>query len=254
MSAMPTLPPALRRHRSKIIGAVIAVLLVAVVGPWVYLNVIQDDAPDKPSVDDISASVDSSTSTSAAPGGTAPSGTTVDEGTIDGTWTVQQGDEVFAGYRTKEVLFGQDAEAVGRTPDVAGTLTATGTTISAVDITVDMTTVQSSESRRDGQFNGRIMSTSQFPTATFHLTEPIDLGTLPADGAKVTVEATGRLTLRGVTKTVTVELEAKRQSGTLVVSGSADIDFDDFDIPDASSGPASVGRSGQLELLLVFVR
>jgi polyisoprenoid-binding protein YceI len=249
MLAMPSLPPALRRHRAKLIAAVVAVLLVTVVGPWVYINVIKEDAPDAPSVDDIATSADSSTST------TASSGLTVaDDGTIDGTWTVQQGKDVFAGYRAKEVLFGQDAEAVGRTGDVTGTLTAAGTTISAVDISVDMTTVSSDESRRDGQFSGRIMSTSQFPTATFHLTEPIELGSLPADGAKITVEATGDLTLRGVTKSVTVQLEAKRQSGTIVVSGSADIDFDDFDIPDASGGPASVGRSGKFELLLVFAR
>jgi polyisoprenoid-binding protein YceI len=119
---------------------------------------------------------------------------------------------------------------------------------------VDMTTVASDESRRDGQFQGRIMSTSEFPTAEFHLTEPIELGSLPAEGEKVTVEAIGELTLRGVTKPVTVELEAKRQAGTLVVSGSAEIDFDDFEIPDASGGPAAVGRTGSFELLLVFAR
>jgi polyisoprenoid-binding protein YceI len=246
---MPTLPPWFSRHRNKLIAAVVAVLLVTVVGPFVYINVIKEDAPDKPSVDDISVSADSSTSTSTAAGAPA-----VDDGTIDGTWTVQQGDEVFAGYRAKEVLFGQDAEAVGRTGDVTGTLTASGTTVTAVDVTVDMTTVESDESRRDGQFQGRIMSTSEFPTAEFHLTEPIELGSLPAEGEKVTVEAIGELTLRGVTKPVTVELEAKRQAGTLVVSGSAEIDFDDFEIPDASGGPATVGRTGSFELLLVFAR
>lgn len=245
---MPTLPPWVSRHRNKLIAAVVAVLLVTVVGPFVYINVIKEDAPDKPSVDDVSSTGDSSTSTSSAAGAPA------DDGTIDGTWTVQQGEEVFAGYRAKEVLFGQDADAVGRTGDVTGTLTASGTTITAVDITVDMTTIESDESRRDGQFQGRIMSTSEFPTAEFHLTEPIELGSLPAEGEKVTVEATGELTLRGVTQPVTVEIEAKRQAGTLVVSGSAEIDFDDFEIPDASGGPATVGRTGSFELLLVFAR
>lgn len=247
---MPNLPPSLSRHRNKVIAAVVAVLLVVVVAPFVYLNLIRDDAPAAPSVDDISAEADPSTTTTAGDGGAA----VVDDGTIDGTWTVQQGDDVFAGYRAKEVLFGQDAEAVGRTGDVTGTLTASGTTISAVDITVDMTTIESDESRRDGQFHGRIMSTSEFPTAEFHLTEPIELGALPAEDEKITVEAVGELTLRGVTKPVTVQLEAKRQAGTLVVSGTAAVDFDDFEIPDASGGPASVGRSGSFELLLVFTR
>ena len=246
---MPTLPPAIQRHRGKVIAAVVAVLLVTVVAPFVYINVIQDDAPDKPSVDDVAADGGGSTS-STEPADDA----VVDDGTIDGTWTVQQSDDVFAGYRAKEVLFGQDAEAVGRTPDVTGTLTASGTTISAVEMEVDMTTIESPESRRDGQFHGRIMSTSEFPTATFALTEPIELDSLPAEGETIEVEAVGDLTLRGVTKSVTVELEAKRQSGTIVVSGSTEISFDDFEIPDASGGPATVGRTGAFEFLLVFAR
>lgn len=246
---MPNVPPALSRHRTKIVTAVVVVLLVTVVGPFVYINLIKEDAPDRPSVDDVSLAEGSTTSTSTDPGAPVP-----DDGTIDGTWIVQQGDEVFAGYRANEVLFGQDAEAVGRTGDVTGTLTASGTSITAVDITVDMATITSDESRRDGQFHGRIMDTARFPTATFALTEPIDLGSLPVEGEKVAVQATGDLTLRGVTEPVTVALEAKRQAGTLVVSGSAEIDFDDFEIPDASGGPATVGRTGSFEVLLVFVR
>ena len=38
------------------------------------------------------------------------------------------------------------------------------------------------------------------------------------------------------------------------MSGSIRVDFDDFEIPDASGGPAKVGRDGELELLLVFTR
>ncbi len=44
------------------------------------------------------------------------------------------------------------------------------------------------------------METSVYPTATFTLTEPIDLGTLPDANADVTATATGELTLHGVTK------------------------------------------------------
>jgi polyisoprenoid-binding protein YceI len=253
---MPSLPPALRRHRFAILAAVVVVLLVAVVGPFVYTHLINDPA-DKASVDDIRISTtttahgpsDDGASTTSDPGGS-----TGDASGIDGTWTVQRNDQAFAGYRVKEVLFGQDTEAVGRTEDVTGTLTASGTTITAVDITVDMTSVTSDESRRDGQFRGRIMSTDQFPTATFRLTKPIELGTLPAEGAIIQAEATGDLTLRGVTRSVTIPLTAKHQGDTLVVQGLGDISFDDFDIPDATFGPATVGRTGQVELLLVFTR
>jgi hypothetical protein len=39
-----------------------------------------------------------------------------------------------------------------------------------------------------------------------------------------------------------------------VINGSIPIAFDDYEIPDASGGPASVGRDGEIELLLVFTR
>ena len=43
-----------------------------------------------------------------------------------------------------------------------------------------------------------------------------------------------------------------RKGGQIVVNGSIPVAFDDYDIPDASGGPATVGRNGELELLLVF--
>ena len=83
------------------------------------------------------------------------------------------------GYRVKETLAGVDTEGAGRTSSITGTMTIDGTTVTTTDLTVDMTTFKSDDSRRDGQFNGRIMEVSQFPTATFKLTSPIELGTHP---------------------------------------------------------------------------
>ena len=126
---------------------------------------------------------------------------------IEGTWTV--GDGSIVGYRVSEELFGQSAEAVGRSEGVTGSLTIDGTTVTEATFEVDMTTFESDESRRDGQFEGRIMEVDEFPTATFVLTEPIELGEEPADGSTVEVEATGDLTLHGVTRAVTIPLVAR---------------------------------------------
>ena len=71
----------------------------------------------------------------------------------------------------------------------------------------------------DGQFRGRIMSTDEFPTAVFRLTEPIELGLEPAEGAQVSTSATGELTLRGVTNPVTFELTAQLVNGKIGVLG-----------------------------------
>jgi polyisoprenoid-binding protein YceI len=241
---MPRMPPVselLRRRRTWLIAIPVVVLLVAVVGPFVYINLIRDDAPDRLTLADATTTTTTEGSTSTATDG------------IEGAWSVTT-DGTQAGYRVKEVLFGQDAEAVGRTSDVTGTLVIAGTIITAVDVEVDMTTIESDESRRDGQFHGRIMSTGEFPTATYTLTEPIDLGSVPADGEELTLEATGRLTLRGVTQDVTFDLAAVRSGATIVINATIAVDFDAYEIPDASGGPASVGRDGEIELLLVFTR
>ncbi len=77
------------------------------------------------------------------------------------------------GYRVKEVLMGQNNIAVGRTRSITGTLTISGTRVTAGQFTVQMATVKSDESQRDVQFNGRIMETSTYPTGTLRLTRPI---------------------------------------------------------------------------------
>ena len=98
------------------------------------------------------------------------------------------------------------------------------------------------------------MNTSQFPTSTFKLTQPIDLGTVPADGQQITATATGDLTLKGVTKSVTFPVTARLSSGQVQVTGSIPVTFADYGIDNPSFGPASVGENGTLEFLLVFER
>lgn len=157
------------------------------------------------------------------------------------------------GHRVKEVLFGQSNVAVGRTGDVTGSISVTGTTITAGDFTVDMTTVASDQSRRDGQFNGRNMDTSTYPTATFTLTEPIRLASIPAKGTKQTYRAKGDLTLHGVTKTATFTVTGRNSGSTFQVAGSIPISFAEWSIPNPSFGPVSTEDQGVLEFSLNFV-
>ena len=77
------------------------------------------------------------------------------------------------------MLLGQNATAVGRTTSVTGHLTIAATAVTAAAFSVPMDTVHSDKSERDGQFDGRIMDVSQYPTGTFTLTSPIDLAPCP---------------------------------------------------------------------------
>lgn len=224
---------------------IIPALVIALVsgGTWAYINLIKEDAPERLAFAD-------TTTTTVAEETDVPAVST-GEG-VDGTWTATEGSQ--AGYRVKEVLFGQSTEGAGRTSDVTGNLVIAGTTVSAAEVIVDLTTVESDEDRRDNQFRGRIMDVANHPTATFKLTEPIDFGALPADGTDITVPATGTLTLRGNTKTVTVNLQARRVDSTIEVLGNIPIVFADYGIPNPSFGQVRTEDNGEIEFLVVFGR
>lgn len=216
-----------------IIGIVVVALLLVVGGPFVYFHFIQADPPPKPTI-------------SAEPVPTTVPGTT--RAPLAGKWTIGSGSVVQ--YRIKETLFGQSGTAVGATNSITGSMTITGTKVTAATFTVDMTTMKSDQSQRDGQFQGRIMDTADFPTATFTLTGPIELSPVPADGVVKSYPATGKLQLHGTTKDVTLTLSASRKNNTIEVQGNPTITFSDYDINNPSGGPASVGDSGELAFLL----
>jgi polyisoprenoid-binding protein YceI len=218
----------------------IGVLALVVGGPWVYIHLIQGDAFTPLALGSPSASPSAAGDTTAA----APA-------TGDGSWTVTDGSVV--GYRVKEVLFGQSADAVGRTSALTGTMNIDGATVTDASFTVDMATLASDESRRDAQFNGRIMVTNVYPTATFALSEPIDLGSLPDANTDVTATATGELTLHGVSKTVTFDITGRYTGSQVEIAGSIPITFADWDIANPSFGPVTTEDNGILEFSIAFV-
>jgi polyisoprenoid-binding protein YceI len=222
------------RKRTLLLLPVGLVVLVAA-GVLLYTKVIADDPPERLTFGDTASTV----------AGASSAG-------VDGTWKVTTGST--AGYRAKEILFGQSVTAVGRTEAVTGDMTIQGTTVSTARFTVDMTKVKSDRSQRDGQFHGRIMDTSQFPTAEFVLTSPISIGSLPADKADVAVPVKGRLTLKGKTNDVTFELKTRRNGSNIEVNGTIPVTFSDYGIDNPSGGPAQVGDEGEVEVLLVLAR
>jgi polyisoprenoid-binding protein YceI len=222
--------------RWGVIGVVTA-LVIVVGGPFVYFHFIQGSAPAPLSINDTIPTDASATPTTAL-------------GSLDGTWKVASGSLVR--YRVKETLFGQSATAVGSTTAVTGQFVLAGTSVSAASFSFDMTKVSSDRSQRDGQFQGRIMDTADFPTASFVLTSPIDLGTVPKDAVVITPKATGKLTLHGTTKTITITLNAERSGNNIKVNGSVPITFSDYNIDNPSGGPASVGNNGTFEFLLLL--
>ena len=62
------------------------------------------------------------------------------------------------------------------------------------------------------------------------LTEPIELGALPAVGSEITVTAVGDLTIHGVTRNVSIPLHAALHQGVIAAAGSLTFTWDEFDM------------------------
>lgn len=273
-----TTPETSRKRWIKwvVLGGVAAVALFFA-GVFVYTNFI-NDSPDELDGSDLAAALSettdalqvsdtttNSTSTETTP--TNDSGTTsevpssevpsneVPSGEVpsfDGDWVPTTASEF--GYRVEEVLAGVNTTAVGRSNEIEGLLTIDGTTASVIDITVQIENITSDDSRRDGQFSGRIMNAAEFPTAEFRITEPIDFGQIPAGDEQVTATAAGELTLRGVTNPVTFEVIAQTTDGRIGVLGSIPVLFEDYGIDNPSFGVIATEDNGLVEFVLVFDR
>ncbi|HET7026377.1 MAG TPA: YceI family protein [Candidatus Limnocylindrales bacterium] len=95
--------------------------------------------------------------------------------------------------------------------------------------------------------------TAREEPAEFTLTKPIDLGSVPIEGQKVSTTASGTLTLHGVTRDVEVPLTATLSGGSIVVQGSLPVAFADYGIEKPNSfAVLSIEDRGTLELQLFF--
>ncbi len=197
-----------------------------------YGGAMEGDSTDTESADAVADS------TSDAP---AAEATVTD---VSGNWTVdtsigefsfENSTGTYVGFRVGEELSNiGETEAVGRTPNVSGTITIDGQTVTAAAFEADMTAITTDISRRDGAAR-RALDTDTFPTASFVLTEPIDLGTDPASGAPVTATASGNLSVHGVTNPVEVALEAQLVGDTIAVVGTTDVVFADYGVTPPSA-------------------
>ena len=199
--------------------------------------------------------------TTAPPTETANEGSRSSEAT-GGTWTIntaigdfsfEEATSTFAGFRVNEELSGiGSAVAVGRTPDVTGTLQIQDGVVTTASIEVDLTTIVSNESRRDSRVQ-QALNTTQHPVATFVLGEPISIGDELREGDTFSIDATGQLTINGITSSVTFPLEGTFVDGSVLLAGGVDITFADFEVP-VPSAPVvlSAEDHGILEVQLWF--
>ena len=212
-----------------------------------------DDAPADVSSGDADTEAPSEEQTADALGGLA------------GVWTVQvaenpgdlQGEPTvsFAGFRVDEVLNNiGDFTAVGRTAKVSGSIELSDTALVAATVEVQMGTLQTDNSFRDGRMY-QALDTSEFPLATFTLAEPVELPAGMAGGEAFSGSAEGDLTIKGVTNRIAFDLQAQLVGDRIVAVGSSDVLFSDYGVT-APTAPivVSVEDHGIMEFQLLFAR
>ena len=233
---------------SKIVLLCVGVLLVGFGGLYAFFTLKNRDAPAP-------VQLSATSSTTAAQAGSPPATPAPAQQGLDGTWKTRSGDESFVGYRVNEKLANLPvrSDAVGRTSTVTGTMTLDATTVRSVEVVADLRDLRSDEGRRDNAIRTRGLESNRFPTATFTSSAPIEIGTVPRDGETFRGQAQGRLSLHGVTKDVTVSIEARRMGNTIEVVGSLPISFADYQIePPNVANFVSVDDKGVIEFRLLF--
>lgn len=226
------------------------VLVPVVVAVAVYLLYFTGDSPDRLTLStpqDQPSTQDGSPTTAAASGGLA------------GQWTVGNGS--VAGYRVKEKLvrLPSQSEGVGRTEAVTGAVTVAqegdGLTVQSVRMDVDVSQLKSDETMRDNRMRTMGLETTKFPRATFAAAGPVTVPATVAQGATTTVDATGDLTIHGVTRKVTIPLQVQMTGGRAEVVGSLTFPMSDFGITPPSIGNfVTVEPDATLELQLFLTR
>lgn len=177
-------------------------------------------------------------------------------GGANGTWTLDASSGSFVGYRIREKLASLSApsDAVGRTIALQGSLSIKGTDVTAVDVKADLMQLTSDDDRRDQRIHTDGLQSDTYPDAEFTLSSPISLGKKPAQGIVVTETAQGTLTLHGVTKAITVSVQARLSGSAIQVITTIPIVFADYQIVAPSSGFVSVEDHGSIEASLTFTK
>ncbi len=262
--------------QGKIIGAIAiaaALIIAASVGIWVMF--LHNSAPAPVSLAEAVASLstlpaDTATGEQATPTSpetkdavdvvsvtpTNPDNALEKDGDPTRTmWTIAESGDTFVGYRIGEELatIGK-TEAVGRTSSVTGTVVISGSVVETVTVEANLQALASDDHRRDQTLRDRGLETGSCPTATFVLTNPIDLGGEPAEGAIYSMVVTGELTLHGITQPIQLPLEAQLVGGSFVVVGSLEIELSDYNItPPTTRIALAVDDHGTMEMQLILV-
>lgn len=238
------------KRSTRTLATVAGVVALAAVAAVVYF--LTRTAPAAVTIDDAVAGAQTTPSPS------EEATTDAEPQPLEGAWSVDTAAVAFdfgtsagsfLGFRIDEELSSVGAtEAVGRTPAVTGEIAVSGTTLEAATIEGSVEALTTDDSRRDRKAQAAIAASP----LSFTLTGPVELRQPEAIGEVVEVQATGDLTVNGVTREVTLPLSfAYAAPELLVVTGSFEVTLLDHEISKPTAPfVLSIADVGTVELQL----
>ena len=224
---------------------VIVIGAMAAYGVWRVIS----NAPDEVSLDAAVASLETSE-------GVGQDLSTEGTWVIDsdsGSFTFEEASGSFVGFRIKEELarIGK-ITAVGRTGEVDGELRIGAGELQSVSVSADLSTLITNDSRRDRAARNAL-NVSENPIASFSMDKPVALSA--TDGSAVSLKVKGELLINGIGREAEFDLQAQLVGETVVVVGSTEVVFADYDVEVPSAViVVSAEDHGVVEFQLLFVR
>lgn len=140
-----------------------------------------------------------------------------------------------ARYRVREQLasLSLPSDAIGKTNAISGTIVGKtdGTIVSSDSkFVVDLRTLVSDRSQRDGFLQSNVLQTSRFPNAVFVPTQTQGLNSPVPTSGQATFKLIGDLTIRDVTKPVTWDVTCKGEGNEGTCQATTNFTFEYFNI------------------------
>jgi polyisoprenoid-binding protein YceI len=141
-----------------------------------------------------------------------------------------------ASYSVYENLVFQNKpnnDAIGTTHSVQGSFhirTGASPLVAAMNVTVDLRTLQSDAQRRDNYVQRNTLQTDTYPNATFISVSTQGLPTSYTDGQTVHFQLTGNLTMHGKTNKEVFDVQGKVVGKTITGTATSTIYMTDFGI------------------------
>ena len=180
------------------------------------------------------ASAVSQSQTHVAPGAATATGTPVPTTGLTTFSIVPTG--TTASYSVYENLIFQNKpnnDAIGTTHSVSGSFKireGNSPLVAGMNIQVDLRTLQSDSSRRDGYIQQNTLETNSYPYATFVSVSTQGLPASYADGQTVHFQLIGNMTMHGKTNKETFDVQGKVVGNTISGTATSTIYMTDFGI------------------------